>query len=350
MIALCDSHSGGRRIRIVGRAIVTLVGAAVALSAAVVLAAEPLKVRAGWVVAPATMTPILFANTSILKHYGVTYVVAPVHFGSTSPEITALATGDLDIASLAFSSFGAAVLNGHMGDLRVVADGFQDGVEGHYSGDYLVLKESPIKTIEDLKGKTVASNGIGGATDIGIRALLRQHGMEDKRDYTVVEAQFPSMRAMLDERKVDLVGVVPPFAYDPRLRTSARVLFRMKDGLGTTQMIVLAARTGFLEQNRVALYDFFEDFVRALHWYLDPTHREEAIRIVAGFTKQPKEIFADYLFTDADYYRDPNARPNLDAFQRNLDVQQQLGFLPGHLDVRAHADLSFIEEAAKRLE
>jgi len=318
------------------------------LSAATEASAEPLKVRAGWVVAPATMTPILFANPSILRHYGVSYVVEPVHFGSTSPEITALATGDLDIASLAFSSFGAAVLNGHMEDLRVVADGFQDGVEGHYTGDYLVLKESPIRTIEDLKGKTVASNGIGGATDMGIRALLRQHGLEDKRDYTVVEAQFPSMRAMLEERKIDLVGVVPPFAYDPRLKESARVLFRMKDGLGTTQMIVIAARTGFLEPNRAVLYDFFEDFVRALHWYLDPANREAAIEVVANFTKQPKQIFSGYLFTGADYYRDPDARPNLEALQRNLDVQQQLGFLPGSLDIRAHADLSFIEEAARR--
>ena len=328
--------------------IIALALGAALLSAATAQSAEPLKVRAGWVVAPATMTPILFANPSILRHYGASYVVEPVHFGSTSPEITALATGDLDIASLAFSSFGAAVLNGHMEDLRVVADGFQDGVEGHYTGDYLVLKESPIRTIEDLKGKTVASNGIGGATDMGIRALLRQHGLEDKRDYTVVEAQFPSMRAMLEERKVDLVGVVPPFAYDPRLKDSARVLFRMKDGLGTTQMIVIAARTGFLEPNRAALYDFFEDFVRALHWYLDPANREAAIEVVANFTKQPKQIFSGYLFTGADYYRDPDARPNLEALQRNLDVQQQLGFLPGSLDIRAHADLSFIEEAARR--
>ncbi|HKF71118.1 MAG TPA: ABC transporter substrate-binding protein [Stellaceae bacterium] len=328
--------------------IIALALGAALLSAATAQSAEPLKVRAGWVVAPATMTPILFANPSILRHYGVSYVVEPVHFGSTSPEITALATGDLDIASLAFSSFGAAVLNGHMEDLRVIADGFQDGVEGHYTGDYLVLKESPIKTIEDLKGKTVASNGIGGATDMGIRALLRQHGLEDKRDYTVVEAQFPSMRATLEERKIDLVGVVPPFAYDPRLKESARVLFRMKDGLGTTQMIVIAARTGFLEPNRAVLYDFFEDFVRALHWYLDPANREAAIEVVANFTKQPKQIFSGYLFTGADYYRDPDARPNLEALQRNLDVQQQLGFLPGSLDIRAHADLSFIEEAARR--
>ena len=321
----------------------------IALLAIAAQAEEPLKVRAGYVVTPATLTPILFQKPEILKHYGKSYVVEPVHFGSTSPEVTALATGDLDVASLAFSSFATAVLNAHLDDLRVVADGFQDGVEDWYSGDYYVLKDGPIRTVEDLKGKIAAANGIGGATDMGMRSLLRAHGLEDKRDLTIVEAQFPSMRAMLLERKADLVGVVPPFAYDPQLVAEGRVLFKMKEGLGTTQMIVLAARRPFLEKNRAAVQDFFEDMVRSLYWYLDPANRKEAIATVADFTKQPPERFETYLFTKRDYYRDPDGRPNLDAFQRNIDAQKALGFLPDSLDVKKYSDLSFVEEAARRL-
>jgi hypothetical protein len=94
-------------------------------------------------------------------------------------------------------------------------------------------------------------------------------------------------------------------------------------------MIALAARKEFLEKNRAALYDFFEDLVRALHWYLDPTRREEAIGVVAGFAKEARETFYDYLFTERNYYRDPDTRPNLDAFQRNRDTQQQLGSCRG---------------------
>ena len=37
------------------------------------------------------------------------------------------------------------------------------------------------------------------------RAMLRKHGLEDKRDYTVIEAPFPTMQAMLAEKKADLV-------------------------------------------------------------------------------------------------------------------------------------------------
>ena len=110
---------------------------------------------------------------------------------------------------------------------------------------------------------------------------------------------------MLDERKVDLVGVVPPFAYDPRLKERARVLFHMRDGLGTTQMIVLAARAEFLEQNRAALYDFFEDLLRALHWYLDPAHREEAIGIVRSMLTEDSTTFHGEFYDITDAPCDP---------------------------------------------
>lgn len=313
--------------------------------------AEPLQIRAGYANTPNTMTPLLFElkDLGVLKHYGQSYTVSSLHFGGTGAEITALAAGDLDIATLAFSSLGAAIQNGHMDDLRVVADGFQDGRPNSYSAEFRVLKDSPIKSVEDLKGKVLVSNGIGGAIDMAIRAMLRRHHLEDKRDYTIVEAPFPTMKALLFEHKADLVGMVPPFSYDAQIKADTRVLFRMRDALGPTQMIVWTARKGFLEKNRAALYDFFEDSVRALHWYLDPKNRDAAIEIVARYTKQPPEHYASWIFTAGDFYHDVNARPNLAALQRNIETQRALGFLKDDIDVRKFSDLSFIDEAARRI-
>ena len=44
----------------------------------------------------------------------------------------------------------------------------------------------------------------GSAVDVAMRAMLRKNGLEDKRDYTVVEAPFPAMRAMLADKKVEV--------------------------------------------------------------------------------------------------------------------------------------------------
>ena len=77
--------------------------------------------------------------------------------------------------------------------------------------------------------------------------MLRRHGLEDKRDYTMIEASLPAMGAMLAERKVDMVPGVPPFSFNPDLRQVGRVLFTQKDALGVSQMIVWTARQPFLD-------------------------------------------------------------------------------------------------------
>jgi ABC-type nitrate/sulfonate/bicarbonate transport system substrate-binding protein len=66
--------------------------------------AEPIKIRVGWVVAPANLVPVLFAKPGLAKHLGKSYVFEPIYFGASPKEITALATDELDIGALGFSS------------------------------------------------------------------------------------------------------------------------------------------------------------------------------------------------------------------------------------------------------
>lgn len=312
-------------------------------------AADPVKIRAAWVVPVANWPSILFAKPGIAKHLGKSYVFEDTHFNGTPPMITALANNEVDIGNLAFSSLALAIENAGMDDLRVIADEFQDGVPGYYTNEYFVLKDSAIQKVEDLKGKIVATNAVGSAVDIASRAMLKKHGLEDKRDYTVVEAPFPTMKAMLLQKKVDLIPGVPPFSLDPELRANSRVLFTQVEAVGRSQMIVWAARKGFIDKNRAAMLDFMEDSLRAVHWFLDPENRKEVLEIAAKVSKRPAASFESWLFTKNDAYRDPNMIPDLDALQANIKLQKDLGFLKTDIDVKKHADLSLVEEAAKRL-
>ena len=230
-----------------------------------------------------------------------------------------------------------------------IGDQFKDGSEGHYSNQFFVLRDSPIQKVEDLKGKVVATNAAGSAVDIAMRAMLRKHGLEDKRDYTVVEAPFPTMKAMLMQKKADLASFVAPFSFDPELKQVGRPLFSQRDALGPTQMIVWVARAGFLQKNRAAMVDFMEDSVRVVRWYLDPKNHDEAVQIAAILTKLRPELFAGWLFTSKEYSRSPDLLPDLAALQSNIDVQRDLGFLKRPIDVQTYADLSLVREAAQRL-
>ena len=317
-------------------------------SAPTVNAQQPVKIRVSWVAPVSNWGSIWLEKKDLARHLGKSYVLEATRFAGTPPMVTAMASGELEVANFAYSTLGIAIKNAGMDDLRVIAHEFRDGAAGHYSQEYLVLADGPVKSLADLKGKVIATNAAGSAVDVATRAMLRKAGLEDKRDYTVVEAPFPAMRAMLAEKKVDLVPGVLPFSLDPELRKIARPIFSQRDAIGETEMIVWAVRKPFIDKNRAALVDFMEDTLRIVRWYLDPANQKAAAEIASSVTKQPTERFG-WLFTNKDYYRDRDMLPNLEALQRNLDMTTDLGFVKGKVDLTAHVDLSIVKEAAARI-
>jgi NitT/TauT family transport system substrate-binding protein len=315
--------------------------------------AEPVKIRVAYVVPVANWASLLFEKPGLARHNGKSYTFEAVHFQGTPQMITALANNELEIADLAFASLAIAVENAGMDDLRVIADEFQDGVDGYYSDEFFVLKDGPVQRIQDLKGKVVATNVAGSAVDIIMRAALRKNGLDDRKDVTTIETAFPNMKPTLLSKKADAIPGVIPFAFDPELRAASRVLFTQKEIVGRTQMILWAARSGFLQKNRAAMTDFMEDVIRAARWYLDPKNHAEAVEIAARVSKRPAAAFDKWLFLKAgqngDYYRNPDMLPDLKALQANIDLQHQLGLVKATIDVRKHSDLSVVQEAAKRV-
>jgi NitT/TauT family transport system substrate-binding protein len=315
-----------------------------------IASAEPVKLRFGWVSATADAPFLMFAKEGIAKHEGVSYTLEPIHFQGSPPMITALATNDVDLGGLGFSALPIAVLNAGLSDLRIIADQFQDGVPGNYSNEFLVLKDGPIKTIDDMKGKVAATNSAGSAIDMALRAMLRQHKLEDKRDYTMIEAAFPNLPSLLKEHKADLVASTRVFTADPATHDFARVLFTQRDALGRSEMAMLVARASFLEKNRAAIVDYLEDTLRLLRWYGDPAHRGDAVKAIAEFTKQPASAFSSWMFVPGqDFYHDPNGLPDLDALQANIAMQRDLGFIKNTLDVKPLTELGYVKEAARRI-
>jgi sulfonate transport system substrate-binding protein len=312
-------------------------------------AADPPKIRFGWIVPVTNIAPVLFAKEGLSKHNGKSYTYEAVRFQGSPNMVTALATGDIEIALLAWSSIGIAIENAGLSEARVVADEIQEGVGKHYTHEYMVLKDGPIKKVEDLKGKNLATNVMGAAVDIAMRAMARKAKLEFPRDFNIVEASFPNMKALLLEKKVDLIPGVLPFSLDTELRSKANVLFTEKDAMGPSELGFLVMKADFIRKNRAALVDFYEDYIRAVRWFTDPANHKEAVAIQANFAKIPAERVESWLFTEKDYYRDRNGRPNLDTLQSNLETQRELGFLKTRIDIKKYADLSLIEEAVKRI-
>jgi ABC-type nitrate/sulfonate/bicarbonate transport system substrate-binding protein len=305
-------------------------------------------IRNSYVVPVSDWPPMILAKKDLAKHWGKSYVMEATRYQGTPAMITALANNELDVAGLAYSTLGLAISNAGISDLRVVSDNFRDGMPGYFSNQFFVRKDSNIKKIEDLKGKVLATNLIGTGADIAMKAGLKKHGLLDKRDYTVIEAPFPTMPAILNDKKADLVTAVMPFALNPMLNEIGVPLYDQTEGLGASQFTFAAMRQSFIDKNRAALIDFMEDSITIVRWYLDPKNHDEAAKIASGLLKIPPERFG-WLYTKKDYYRDPDLRLDLVALQRNVDTALEFGVFKERVDIKKHSDVSIVEEALKRL-
>ncbi len=319
-------------------------------SAASSAQAEPWTIRVGWATTPTHMQPIIDAlqkrHPDLFHHFGKSYVAQGVRFQGSTPQIQALAINELEIAAFGPEALALAVNNARL-DVRMVADVFQDGMPGFASVTYVVRTDSPIKSVEELRGKNLATNAIGSFSDSAMRIMLRQHGLMD-RDFISVETNFSNMPAMLDDGKVDLINLVPQYGYMLR-QGKYRLLFTAQDGEGHIQAQLWAMRADVIAAHRPALVDFLEDHIRAVQWLLAPAHHTETVAIAAEVTKAKPETL-DYMYTKGDSFHAPDARPDVAATQHALDVELKSGLIQQGLAVAPNSvDLSSVEEANKRL-
>jgi sulfonate transport system substrate-binding protein len=313
--------------------------------------ADPVKIRLSYIVPVSNWATMLPEKADLAKHLNKSYTYEAVHFQGTPELVQAQAINELEIGDHGYSSFAYGILNAGL-DYRIIADEIQDGVPGYYSNEYLVRNDSGIKTVEDLKGKTLAVNVKGSGIDIPLRNLLHLHHMSDK-DVNFIEAPIPAMGAMLQEKKIDLGSVPLPFTSSPTLQAFTHPLALQRDGGGITELAIWVARASFIAKHRAALVDFLEDALRIERWYMDPANHAAAVAIAAKVGKVSPSQYQSWLFEkkgqDGDYYRDPNGIPNLDAVQANINLAHDLGFIKGTVDVKKYTDLSLIKEAAARL-
>ena len=314
--------------------------------------ADPYAIRIGWVQTPGHMAPIIEAlakkHPELFKHLGQSYTMQPIHFNGTTPQIQAQAIDDLEIASQAPSALALSITNARL-DERIVADVVSDGSGDYFTESFVVVADGPIKTIEDVKGKRIATNTIGSASDSAMRAMFRKHGIKDA-DFTTVETSFSNMPAMIDGGKVDMIGVLPQFAGGIIGSPKYKVLFTARDAVGPTQAVVWAIKAKTIADQRAAFVDFFEDSMRGRRWFQDPANHKEAVAICAEVTKLPEDKLG-YVFTKQDFYRSPDLVPDIGLMQKEINEDVELKVLPKPVTLSpTYVDLSLIEEAKKRID
>src|ERR1700674_3001074 len=121
----------------------------------------PLNIRyaTGGGIGPNEMETLIwldYLKSNVLKNYGKAYTL-DMTFTRGSPEAAQLlAAGQADLAALASPAFAATIAKDAVPDgISIISDIYQDGHSGFATNTFFVMKDSPIKTVADLKGKKV---------------------------------------------------------------------------------------------------------------------------------------------------------------------------------------------------
>ena len=264
-------------------------------------------------------------------------------YSAGSPQAAALlASGQVDMTTLSCSALANALLkDAFPSGVTVVSDNYQDGRAGYASNGFWVLQDSPLHSIADLRGKTVAINAFGSAVDLVLRVALKRQGIDPKKDLQIVEVGFPSIGSAIRQKRVDCGVLVLPFQAVEANTGGLRSLFTTLDVLGPCSVIFNVVSNDFLKKHPQTVRAFLADYVSGLSWLSQPANHAQAVAITSGLTKQPPDALA-YVMTNKDYYRAPDGRVDAALIQKPIDALKDLGLLAGDVSVAKYVDMQFL--------
>ncbi len=136
---------------------------------------------------------------------------------------------------------------------------------------YIVEKGDSIKSIEDLKGKTIVASGQGSTPEYIINYILKAYGLQDqvKVEY---KSEHSEVAALLASGKATVAMLPEPFVSSTKLKVQGlntalnltdewtKASEKLGEKGSVVSMGCIVVRTGFLEKNKQAFDQFLEEY------------------------------------------------------------------------------------------
>ncbi|OKP76412.1 sulfonate ABC transporter substrate-binding protein [Ensifer adhaerens] len=213
---------------------------------------------------------------------GTGITIESVGYATGGPaSLIALASGDVEIGSAATS----AVLNSIISGNDFVAAYPSNGINDEVQSIFYVLEDSPIKSIKDIAGKSIAVNTLGAHLDYTIREALHSVGLPtDAANQVVVPG--PQLEQVLRSGQVDISAFgywQTTFEGAARKNGGLRAIFDDTDVLGEIAGGFVVLRRDFVKEHPEAAKTFVLQSARALDYTRE--HPQETKEILAKALK-----------------------------------------------------------------
>jgi sulfonate transport system substrate-binding protein len=297
-----------------------------------------LSVTLGQLAQAAELQPLLVANQkstikALLEVSGelknVPYEIRFSEFPSAAPLGEALNAGAVDIGALGDAPYVFAL--GAGAPLKVVSI---THAEGRFTTALLVPKDSPIKSVADLKGKRIVTGRGSIGHYLAIKAL-RQAGLQTS-DVTFINLLPGESRILLASGGADAWATWDPYTTVSITQSQDRVLISGSELL--SNHLYLAATSKAISDKRVQLDDFVARVERAYLW--TNAHPNEYAAAQAKITGLPIEVH-QAIAKATRMQRVAIDDSIIKGLQATADIYQEEGIVSKKIDVSTGFDKSF---------
>jgi ABC-type nitrate/sulfonate/bicarbonate transport system substrate-binding protein len=163
---------------------------------------------------------------------------------------------------------------------------------GGQGGAVRLVVQPDVKSIADLKGKSLAVDAATTGYAFVLKKILQQGGLSES-DYTLERVGGTAQRAQaLMEHKTAGTILTSPLEIAPEARGYRR-LANATDVLGPYQAVLGVARRSWAKDHEKELIGFIRGYISGLEWLSDPAHRAEAVAIYRKHVPQASEEAAN---------------------------------------------------------
>jgi ABC-type nitrate/sulfonate/bicarbonate transport system substrate-binding protein len=324
-------------MKLAGRGLAAACLAAVAVASAGAAPAQPVTLRLGYGGAAEEPMWLIVAKHDLAKNYGKVYTLEATRFTSSDKRAQAFEAGAIDLSVGGANGVIFAAAEGVTA--KFIASISRESPRG-FSTTFFAKESSPIRSVSDLKGKTVGINGLSTSGHLWLKAALDKDGVPEG-DVTITPVPFSAMQEALDAGKVD-VGMFPqPYAALAENQMKVRKIFDAKYGMPfEEELTVLVGKDAFLKQNAAAVRALLADLTASMRFYLERPREARQLLIDARMVRVNPGVY----MTMRDYYRDPTLRVDADALERMQAFQVKAGFQKKNADVRSLVDLGYLPQ------
>lgn len=201
------------------------------------------------------------------------------------------------------------------------------------SPPYALIAKPTIKGITELKGKTIMVDGPKGITKIYVERMLAANGIKPGEFDLVFAGATAARFSALQAGAIDATVLLPPFNFYADT-AGLKTLGLTVDYTPELPFTAAVVNRNWAASHRSTLDKMLAVHNRSVAWFLDQTHRDEAIAVMVEASKQNAgDVGKAYDFLCGKNFFEPTGKVSKTKMNAMLGALRELGDISPGLEV-----------------